>query len=95
MHVVYSVIYSNMIVFIMNHETTKGIDMDDKKTRYTEAQARAIKKHNSELDRIGLYLPKGKKEQYQAAAAALGLSMNQFAMAAMDDKIKHDLHDLI
>lgn len=35
-------------------------------------------------DRVNLTLPKGKKEQVKAAAAAAGMSLNEFINAAID-----------
>ena len=35
-------------------------------------------------DRVNLTLPKGKKEQVKAAAAAAGMSLNEFINAAVD-----------
>ena len=65
---------------------------ENKKSTYrgnTEAQKRAYKKYNAEkVEDIKLRVPKGKKAYYQEAAAAEGLSLNQFAISAMDEKIE-------
>lgn len=57
--------------------------------RYTDAQKRAAEKYLSEkVEDIRIRVPKGKKEYYKAQAAAAGLSLNQFAVDAMDEKIE-------
>lgn len=43
---------------------------------------------NEKLDRINLTVPKGKKEQIQEHAAALGMSVNAFINQAIDEKIQ-------
>lgn len=39
-------------------------------------------------DRVNLTLPKGKKEQIKAAAAAVSMSLNEFINAAIDAYMK-------
>lgn len=68
--------------------------MDEKKNTYrgyTQAQNKASQKYvKTHLDEFKIRVPKGKKEYYQDAAAAAGLSLNAFAIAAMDEKIDRD-----
>lgn len=56
---------------------------------YTEAGNKAtqryVKKH---YDRIEIKVPKGDKEKYTAAAQAFNLSMNQFVISAMQEKME-------
>ncbi len=61
---------------------------EEKKGRYTEAQAKSAKKYLSTLDEIRIRLPKGRKEEIQAAAAAAGMSMNQYVSEAIDRRIE-------
>lgn len=50
---------------------------------------RAKNKYNSaNYDRLYPYVPKGRKQIYEAAAKALGLSLNEFIIAALDEKIE-------
>ena len=73
---------------------------EEKKSTYrgfTEAQKRANQKYLSEtVEDIKIRVPKGRKAYYQNAASAAGVSLNQFAISAMDEKIeKHHLADNI
>ena len=61
---------------------------EQKKSRYTEAQARSAKKYLSGLDEIRIRLPKGKKEEIQAAAASAGESMNQYVQTAITRRME-------
>lgn len=57
-------------------------------TKYTEAQARAIKQYMQEkVENIQLRVPKGKKEKIKAASIRAGISMNQFIIQAIDHEI--------
>lgn len=57
-------------------------------TKYTEAQARAIKQYMQEkVENIQLRVPKGKKEKIKAASIQTGMSMNQFIIQAIDHEI--------
>ena len=57
----------------------------------SDAQRRAVSKYQSEkVETIAVRVPKGDKEYYKTAAGAAGLSLNTFAIQAMDEKIKHD-----
>ena len=55
---------------------------------YTEAQARAAKKYRQSKGEFKVIVSQEKKAAYQEAAAAAGMSLNQFAVAAMDEKIE-------
>ena len=53
--------------------------MEEKKSRYTQAQNKATQKYQREnLEQINFRVRKGGKKYYQDAAAAMGLSMAQF-----------------
>lgn len=70
----------------------KGESMDKKKKWYSEAQNKATQKYiRAHYDNIVLRVPKGKKEEYKDAAAAVGMSLNAFAVAAIDEKIERDI----
>lgn len=68
--------------------------MEEKKSTYrgnTDAQRRASSKYLAEsVESFSVRVPKGRKEHYQAAAAAAGLSLNQFVVDALDEKIERD-----
>ncbi len=68
--------------------------MDEKKSTYkgsSEAQRKAIAKYHAEkVEDIKIRVPKGRKEYYKTAATAAGMSLNQFSIAAMDEKIDRD-----
>ena len=72
----------------------KGSSMDEKKSSYrgyTQVQNKATQKYiKQHLENIQLRVPKGRKDYYKDAAAAAGLSLNQFAVSAMDEKIARD-----
>lgn len=56
---------------------------------YTQAQNKATQKYVKEhLEEFKVRVPKGRKDYYKQAAADEGLSLNQFAIKAMDEKIK-------
>ena len=68
-----------------------GVILEDKKSRYTEAQNRATQKYQREkLEQINFRIRKGEKQKYVAAAAAAGLSMAQFFISAADEKIERE-----
>ena len=57
----------------------------------SEAQRRAVKKHETEkLDHIHLRLPKGKKEIIDNHAQQTGESVNGFVNRAIDETIERD-----
>lgn len=62
--------------------------MDQKKSRYTQAQKKAAEKYLADkVEDIKIRVPKGKKQYYKDRAAAAGQSLNQFAIDALDEKI--------
>lgn len=61
---------------------------DEKKSRYTEAQAKAAKKYLKEsVEDIRIRVPKGDKAKVQEHAASIGESMNSFAVQTIYEKI--------
>ena len=65
--------------------------MEEKKSRYTQAQNKATQKYIKEhLESIQIRVPKGRKEYYKSAADSAGQSLNQFIISAMDEKIDRD-----
>lgn len=59
--------------------------------KYTEARKEGNKRWDEKnLDRVSLALPKGKKEEVKAAAAAAGESMNQYIAGAIDQRLERD-----
>ena len=65
--------------------------MDEKKSRYSQAQNKATQKYmKTHLEDIRIRVPKGRKDQYKTAAGNAGISLNQFVIAAMDEKIERD-----
>ncbi len=62
--------------------------------KYTEAQKRSAKKWDAaNLDRISIALPKGRKEEIKAHAAAHGESVNAFIARAIDAAIARDTEE--
>ena len=68
--------------------------MEEKKSKYkgsSEAQRKAVAKYHAEkVDNIQIRVPKGRKEYYKSAADSSGLSLNQFTIDALDEKISRD-----
>ena len=59
--------------------------------KYTEARKEGNKRWDDKnLDRVSLAMPKGKKDSIKAAAAAVGESMNQYILAAVDARMEQD-----
>ena len=59
--------------------------------KYTEARKEGNRKWDAaNLDRISIAMPKGKKDDIKAAAEAAGESMNQYIIAAVDQRIERD-----
>lgn len=59
--------------------------------KYTEARKEGNKRWDEKnLDRVSVALPKGKKEEVKAAAAAAGESMNQYIAGAIDQRLERD-----
>lgn len=59
--------------------------------KYTEARKENNKKWDTaNLDRVSIAMPKGKKDTIKAAADAAGESMNQYIIAAVDQRMERD-----
>ena len=59
--------------------------------KYMEARKEGNKRWDDKnLDRVSLAMPKGKKDSIKAAAAAVGESMNQYILAAVDARMERD-----
>lgn len=64
---------------------------EERKSRYTESQAKAAKKYLTEkVEEFKVRVPLGKKGYYKAAADSSGESLNQFAIRAMDYLIESE-----
>lgn len=64
---------------------------EDKKSRYTESQAKAAKKYLSEVvEDVRIRVPKGQKAVIKAHAEKMGESMNQFVIRAIDETMQRD-----
>ncbi len=65
--------------------------MEEKKSRYSQAQNRATQKYIKEhLESIQIRVPKGRKAFYKSAADSAGQSLNQFTIDALDEKISRN-----
>ena len=59
--------------------------------KYTEARKEGNRKWDAaNLDRISIALPKGKKDAVKAAAVAVGESMNQYIINAVEQRMERD-----
>jgi predicted HicB family RNase H-like nuclease len=57
----------------------------------SKAAQRAVNKYMKEnYDRVNLTMPKGKKEELQAQATRLGVSVNAYINTAIDEKMVRD-----
>ena len=68
---------------------------DDKKSSYyrgyTQAQNKASQKYvKTHLEEVKCRVPKGKKAYFQAAASNAGMSLTQFIIRSMEEKIERD-----
>lgn len=62
--------------------------MDDKKG---SSATRAKNKYNAaNYDRLYPYVAKGRKEIYEAAAKAAGMSLNDYIITAIEEKLKRE-----
>jgi len=62
--------------------------MDDKKGT---AATKAKNKYNAaNYDRLYPYVPKGRKAVYEAAAEAAGVSLNDYVVQALEEKMARD-----
>ena len=63
----------------------------EKKSRYTEAQAKAAKKYLKEsVEDIRIRVPKGDKAKVQEHAASMGESTNAFVVRAINETMERD-----
>lgn len=59
--------------------------------KYTEARKEGNRKWDAaNLDRISIALPKGKKDDVKVAAVAVGESMNQYIINAVEQRMEQD-----
>lgn len=59
--------------------------------KYTEARKEGNRKWDAaNLDRISVAMTKGKKDEIKAAASAVGESMNQYIVKAIDQRMERD-----
>lgn len=59
--------------------------------KYTEARKAGNKKWDAaNLDRVSIAMPKGKRDTIKAAATAVGESMNQYIIRAIDERMERD-----
>ena len=66
----------------------------EKKTRYTDAQKKAIQKYMREkVDDLRIRVPKGDKKKYQDHAKSCGESLNHFVIRALNITMQNDLTD--
>ncbi len=64
---------------------------EEKKSRYTEAQAKAAKKYLKEsVEDIRIRVPKGDKAKVQKHATSMGESTNAFVVRAITEAINRD-----
>lgn len=61
--------------------------------KYTEAQKKATMKHMEELASISIRVKPEEADKYKSAAKKCGLSLRQFLLTAMDEKIDRDALD--
>lgn len=67
---------------------------EEKKSRYTEAQAKAAKKYLKEsVEDIRIRVPKGQKNIIKAAAEKAGESVNGYIKKAIDQRMERDSND--
>lgn len=69
-------------------------NMEGKKSRYTEAQAKAAKKYLTEtVEDVRIRVPKGQKTIIKTHAESQGESMNQFVVRAIEQTMERDNQD--
>lgn len=67
---------------------------EEKKGRYTEAQAKAAKKYLKEsVEDIRIRVPKGQKDIIKAAAEQAGESLNTYVRKSIDQRMEHEAAD--
>lgn len=57
-------------------------------TKYTPAQAKAVKKYQSKFEDIKIRVSKKDKARYKAAAEKAKLSLNKFVISAIESAIE-------
>lgn len=64
---------------------------EEKKSRYTQSQNLATQKYiKNNLEEIKFRVKKGEKVKYKTAAENAGVSMAQFAITSMNEKIERE-----
>ena len=59
--------------------------------KYTDARKEGNRKWDAaNLDRVSIAMPKGKKDDIKAAASAVGESMNQYIINAVEQRMERD-----
>lgn len=58
--------------------------------KYTEAQAKATKKYLSNIGEYKVRVSKEKKDYYMSVAKEKGMSLNEYIIQAIEEKISHD-----
>ncbi|CDD87406.1 arc-like DNA-binding protein [Blautia obeum CAG:39] len=67
---------------------------EEKKGRYTEAQAKAAKKYLKEsVEDIRIRVPKGQKDIIKAAAEQAGESLNTYVRKSIDQRMEREAAD--
>lgn len=61
--------------------------MEEKNKYYTEARARCNAEYLKKFEEIKIRIPKGKKDEYKAAAEAQGKSLNQFIIDCIEKEM--------
>lgn len=59
------------------------------------ARRKAVKKYREKCEQIVIQLPKGTRDLYKAAAESVNMSMNTFAIMALNEKVKRDTSIII
>ena len=66
---------------------------EEKKSRYTEAQARSAKKYLTEtVEDVRIRVPKGQKTVIKSHSDKMGESMNAFVVRAINETMERDNH---
>ena len=61
------------------------------KRRYTEGVKQSNRKWDAaNLDRVSIAMPKGKKDDIKTAASAIGESMNQYIVTAIEQRMERE-----
>lgn len=65
--------------------------MEEKKSTYTDAQKKAIKKYlHDSVDDLRIRVPKGQKDIIKSYAEAHGESLNGFVVRAVNEAMERD-----